>query len=70
MLPDEFAEEGEAGKVELGADFLDRLIAVAQLLADGGGGGLMDEIERRTARLVFHAFGEIFGCDIQHIGKD
>jgi hypothetical protein len=37
VLLDELAEEGEVGEVEVVADFLDGLAAVAQLLADGSG---------------------------------
>ena len=34
MLLDKLAEEGQVGEVEFGADFLDRLVGVAQLLAN------------------------------------
>ena len=70
MFSDKLTEEREIGEIEFGAYFLDRLVTVAQLLADTAYGRLVYQVERRTARLVFHAFGEIFGCNIQHIGKD
>ena len=34
MLLDKLAEEGQVGKIEFGADFLNRLVAIAQLLAN------------------------------------
>ena len=64
------AEEGEIWKVQFVADFLDGLIAVAQLLADNASRGLVNQIKGRTARLVFPALGEIFGRDVQYIGKE
>ena len=41
MLLDKLAEEGKGGEVEFVADFLDRLVAVAQLLADSAHSGLV-----------------------------
>jgi len=70
VLSDKLAEEGKAGEIEFGADFLDRFVAVAQLLADSAHSGLVYQVKGRTARLVFHTFGEIFRGDVQHIGKD
>ena len=70
MLLDKLAEEGKGGEVEFVADFLDRLVAVAQLLADSAHSGLVYQVKGRTARLVFHALGEILRGDVQHIGKD
>jgi len=70
VLLDELAEEGEVGEVEVVAYFLDGLAAVAQLLADGSGDGLVDEVKGRAARLFLHALGEVFWRDVQHVGKD
>lgn len=69
MFFDELAEEGDVGEVEAGRDLLDGLVAVEQLLADGGNGSLMDEVERCTARHVLDTFREVLWCDVQHIGK-
>ena len=70
MLLDKLAEEGKIWEIELGTDFLDSLVAVAQLLADSAHSGLVYQVKGRTARLVLHTFGEIFRCDVQHIGKN
>ena len=70
MLLDKLAEEGQVGKVEFVADFLDRLVGVTQLLADSAHSGLMNQVKGRTARFVFHALGEILRGNVQHIGKD
>ncbi len=53
MLLDKLAEEGQVRKVEFVADFLDRLVAVTQLLADSAHSGLMYQVKGRTARLAF-----------------
>ena len=45
MLLDKLAEEGQVGEVEFGAYFLDRLVAVAQLLADSAHSGLMYQVK-------------------------
>ena len=63
MLPDKLAEEGKGGEVEFVADFLDRLVAVTQLLADSAHSGLVNQVKGRTARLVFHTHGEILRGD-------
>ena len=61
VLPDELAEKREVGKIKVGADLLCGLVAVAQLLAYGVDGDLMDVVKRRAPRLIFDAFGEILG---------
>ena len=53
MLLDKLAEEGQVGKVEFVADFLDRLVGVTQLLADSAHSGLVNQVKGRTARLAF-----------------
>ena len=53
MLLDKLVEEGQVGKVEFVADFLDRLVAVTQLLADSAHSGLVYQVKGRTARLAF-----------------
>ena len=45
MLPDKLAEEGNGGEVEFVADFLDSLVAVAQLLADSTHSGLVNQVK-------------------------
>ena len=45
MLLDKLAEEGQVGKVEFVADFLDRLVAVTQLLADSAHSGLVYQVK-------------------------
>ena len=70
VLLDKLAEEGQVGKVEFVADFLDRLVAVAQLLTNSANSGLVNQVKGRATRLVLHALAEILRCDIQHIGKD
>ena len=45
VLLDKLAEEGQVGEVEFGAYFLDRLVAVAQLLADSAHSGLMYQVK-------------------------
>ena len=45
MLLDKLAEEGQVRKVEFVADFLDRLVAVAQLLADSAHSGLVYQVK-------------------------
>ena len=45
MLLDKLAEEGKVGEVEFGADLLDRLVAVAQLLADSTHSGLVNQVK-------------------------
>ena len=52
MLLDKLAEEGQVGKVEFVADFLDRLVAVAQLLADSAHSGLVYQVKGGTVRKV------------------
>lgn len=45
VLLDKLAEEGQVGKIEFGADFLNRLVGVAQLLADSAHGGLVYQVK-------------------------
>ena len=45
MLLDKLAEEGQVRKVEFFADFLDRLVAVAQLLANSAHRGLVYQVK-------------------------
>ena len=52
MLLDKLAEEGQVGEVEFGADLLDRLVAVAQLLADSTHSGLVYQVKGGTVRKV------------------
>ena len=45
MRLDKLPEERQVGEVEFGADFLDGLVAVAKLLADGVDGGFVDVVK-------------------------
>ena len=45
MLLDKLAEEGKIWEIELGTDFLDSLVAVAQLLADSAHSGLVYQVK-------------------------
>ena len=45
MFLDKLAEERQVGEVEFGADFLDRLVGVAQLLADSAHSGLVYQVK-------------------------
>ena len=49
-----FSEEGEAGEIEFNTDFLRSLVAITKLLPDGVDGGLVNVVERGTARFVLY----------------
>ena len=69
MFPDEAAEEGGVGEVEFYGNFLDGLLCLRQSLGDNVDHVVLNPICGGLAAHLAHRHGEVFGRDVQHVGK-
>ena len=69
MFPDEAAEEGGVGEVELYGDFLDGILGLCQSLSDNVDRVVVNPLCGGLAAHLTDHHGEIFGRDVQHVGK-